>query len=151
MFQDHITVKNRHKTFLRTVCETEIVYALKNKKGYATSSSVHYDDEDGEPIKIICFWAEKVRAKSCIKKGWKKYQIAEIPLSEFIENWCIGIENDGLLIGTQFDQNMFGYEAEPLELILELLTKLKSLGKTMEFRKYNGIEDLEIQVKDVIE
>ncbi|WP_299902056.1 DUF2750 domain-containing protein [uncultured Aquimarina sp.] len=151
MFQNHITVKNRHKKFIKTVCITEIVYELKNKKGFATSSSVHYDDENRKPIRVICFWAEKARAKSCIKDGWKKYEPIEIPLSEFMENWCVGMENDGLLIGTQFEQNMFGFEAEPLELIIDLSTELKSIGKDLKFRKFNGITDLEKQVKELIE
>ncbi len=150
MIQDHITVKNRHIKFIKTICETEIVYGLKNENGYATSSSMHYDDENGEPIGMICFWAEKVRAKSCIKDGWKKYQVAEIKLSEFMENFCVGMENDGLLIGTQFDQNMFGFEAEPLELILELSTELKTLGKNLNFKKYDGIEDIDKQTKSVM-
>lgn len=151
MFQNHITVKNRHKKFIKTVCETETVYGLKNKKGFATSSSVHYDDEDGEPVGMICFWAEKARAMSCVKGGWKNYESTEISLSEFMENWCVGMENDGLLIGTQFDQNMFGFEAEPLELIVDLSTELKSIGKDLNFRKFNGIEDLETQVKEIME
>lgn len=151
MFQNHITVKNRHKKFIKTVCETEIVYGLKNKKGFATSSSVHYNDENGEPVEMICFWAEKVRAKSCIKDGWKNYEPTEISLSEFMENWCVGMENDGLLIGTQFDQNMFGFEAEPLELIVDLSTELKSIGKDLNFRKFKGVADLEKQVKEITE
>jgi hypothetical protein len=151
MFQNHITVKNRHKKFIKTVCETEIVYGLRNKKGFATSSSVHYDNDNGEPVGMICFWAEKVRAKSCIKDGWKKYETTEISLSEFMESWCLGMENDGLLIGTEFDKNMFGFESEPLELIIELSTELKTIGKDLNLRKFNGIEDLEKQVKTIME
>ncbi len=150
MFQNHITVKNRHKKFIKTVCETEIVYGLKNEKGFATSSSVHYEDKDGEPVGMICFWAEKARAKSCTKDGWEKYKPTEISLSEFMENWCVGMENDGLLIGTQFDSNMFGFEAEPLELVVDLATELKSIGKDLNFLKFDGIEDLESQVKEVM-
>ena len=149
MFQDSITLKNRHLKFLKTVSETEIVYGLKNKNGFATSSSTQYDDDNGNRIGIICFWAEKVRAKSCAKDEWKKYKVTEVPLSEFIENWCIGMANDGLLIGTQFDQNLFGFEAEPLELIIDLTAELKSLEKDLNFRKFNGIEELEIQVKKI--
>ncbi|MDF0708273.1 DUF2750 domain-containing protein [Flagellimonas okinawensis] len=151
MFQDHITVKNRHKKFIKNVSETETVYALKNKTGFATSSSVHYEDEDGNPIGLICFWSESARAKSCIKDGWNEYELAEITLVEFMENWCVGMENDGLLLGTQFDNNMFGFEAEPYELILDLVDELKSLGKDLDFRKFSGIQDLEKQVKAVLE
>ena len=47
-----------------------------------------------------------------------------------------------------FDQNLFGHEIEPLDLILELTSELKSTGKDLNFRKFNGIADLEKQVKE---
>lgn len=61
------------------------------------------------------------------------------------------MSNDGLLVRTQFDQNLFGYEAEPLELILDLINELKTLQKDLSFRKFNGIQDLEKQVREIIE
>lgn len=151
MYQDSITLKNRHQKFIKTVSENGIVYGLKSNNGFATSSSTQFEDDNGNAIGMICFWAEKVRAKSCAKEEWKKYKVTEIPLAEFMENWCVGMANDGLLIGTQFDQNMFGFEAEPLELILDLSSELKSLGKELDLKKFDGIADLERQVKATIE
>ena len=151
MFQDFITLKTRHLRFVKTVSDSEIVYGLKSKNGYATSSSTQYEDDVGKPIGMICFWAEKVRAKSCAKDDWKKYKVSEIPLAEFMENWCIGMANDGLLIGTQFDQNLLGHEVEPLDLILELTSEIKSIEKDLNFKKFNGIADLEKQVKEINE
>ena len=151
MFQDHITVKNRHHRFIKTTCNTGIVYGLENHEGFASTSSVHYEDEDGEAIGIICFWAERALAKSCIKDGWSAYQVTEIPLTDFMENWCVGMGNDGLLIGTEFNKKMFGFEADPFELILDLTTELKSMGKELNFRKFKGISDLENQIKSAIE
>ncbi len=151
MLQDQITIKNRHEKFIKSVCATEMVYGLKNKNGFATSSSVHYEDENGDPVGIICFWSESTRAKSCITEGWKKYQVTEIPLTVFMENWCVGMGNDGLLIGTQFDQNMFGFEAEPYELILDLVNELKFQDKDLDFKKFNGILDLEMRVRAIFE
>ena len=148
MSQDSTTLKNRHQKFIKTVSENGIGYGLKSKNGFATSSSTQYEDENGNPIRMICFWAEKVRAKSCAKDEWRKYKVTEISLAEFMENWCVGMSNDGLLIGTQFDQNLFGHEVEPLDLILELTAELKSNGKDLNLRKFDGIEDLEKQVKE---
>lgn len=150
MLQDTALLEKRHNNFIKTVCASEIVYALKNRKGFATSSSIHYDDADGNPIGIICFWANKARAKSCIKDGWKSYKTHEISLSDFIENWCIGMENDELIVGTEFDQNMFGYEVEPLELILELIHELKILNKDISLKKFDGIQDLEQQIREIL-
>ena len=117
MIQDSAFIEKRHKRFITTVCESEIIYGLKNSQGFATSSANKFEDDNGNPIMIICFWAEKALAKSCVKNEWNDYKPCEISLPDFIENWCIGMENDGLIIGTQFDQNMFGFEVEPLELI----------------------------------
>ena len=71
-------------------------------------------------------------------------------MTDFLENWCLGMENDGLLIGTEFDQNMFGYEAEPTELIFEIIQGLKKLEKELSLKKFKGIFDLEQQVKDIL-
>ncbi|MGJ8744560.1 DUF2750 domain-containing protein [Polaribacter sp.] len=150
MIQDSLIIEKRHKRFIKSVCNTETVYGLKNHKGFATSSSVKYENDNGQPIGIICFWAEKSLAKSCIEKDWHNYKISEILLSDFIENWCVGMENDGLLIGTEFDRNMFGFESEPMELILELITELKSIGKDLKFKKFEGIIDLEKQVHEIL-
>ena len=151
MIQDSILIEKRHKRFITNVCESGMVYGLENDQGFATSSSVHYGNEEGEPVEIICFWAEKTLAKSCIKEGWSDYEIAEVSLSDFIENWCIGMENDGLLVGTEFDKNMFGFETEPLDLILDLCSELKKMEKDLELQKFEGITDLENQVKKIVE
>ena len=150
MLQDSIILKNRHLKFIETVTESELVYGLKSKNGLATSNSTQLEEDNGNPIEMICFWAEKARAKSCAQDQWIKYKVTEIPLAEFIENWCVGMERDGLLTGIQFDQNLFGYEVKPLDLIFELTTELKSKGKNLKFRKYNGIADLEEQVKRIV-
>lgn len=77
MLQDSKTLKNRHLKFIKIISESELVYGLKSKNEFATSSSTQFEDDNGNPIGIICFWAEKVRAKSCAKDEWKKYKIAD--------------------------------------------------------------------------
>ena len=151
MFKNHIDVKLKHEKFVKKVCETNLVYGLENKDGFATSSSNDLEDEDGEPIGIICFWSEKALAKSCSKNDWEEYEPTEIRLAEFIENWCVGIDNDELLVGTNFDQNMFGNEIEGYGLILELIEELKKKNKELDFEKFEDLKDLENQIRDAME
>lgn len=151
MLQDHITVENRHKDFIKKITETETIYALKDDKGYATSYSNEAEYEDGKEVQIICFWSDAARAKSCIENEWNHYEPSPIPLNEFVENWCLGMNSDGLLVGTNFDSNLLGYEAEPLELILDIIEELRSSGKSLELRKFENTEDLEKQIKEVLE
>lgn len=140
-------ITNRYKKFIKTVCETDIVYALQNHEGFATSASVQYDDENDRPVGVLCFWAESGRAKSCSINHWENYQLTEISLADFIENWGVGMENDGILAGIEFDQNMFGYEAKPLDLILDLVAEIKATKKSISLQKFDGIADLEEQAK----
>ena len=151
MLQHSILIEKRHERFIKNVCKSGIVYALRDKEGFATSTSVNFVNEEEEAVGIICFWAEKALAISCIKEEWSKYKIIEIQLVEFIENWCIGMDNDGILIGTEFDQNMFGFEAEPLALILQLVTELKAIGKELNYKNFKNSTDLEKQVKAILE
>lgn len=151
MLQDQITLKTRHRNFVKKVSEKEIVYALKTNEGYATSSSNELEDEKGNPVEIICFWSDISIAKSCIENEWSEYEVCELNLSDFLENWCIGMSNDGLLIGTNFDKNLFGYEIEPLDLVLEIISELNTSDRQIELKKFNGIQDLEYQIKSILE
>ncbi|MFP3831644.1 DUF2750 domain-containing protein [Chryseobacterium sp. SIMBA_028] len=150
MIQDHITVQNRYKDFIKKINETETVYTLKDEKGYATSYSNEIEDEDGEPVQIVCFWSDAARAKSCVDQEWSHYEISPIPLREFLENWCLGMNNDGLIVGTNFDSHLFGYEAEPLEVIMDSIEELRATGKSLELRKFKNMEDLESQIREIL-
>lgn len=140
-------IENRYKNFIKKVCDTDIVYALQNHDGFATSASAHYDNEQGKPVDILCFWAEGARAKSCAINHWSNYQITEIALVDFIENWGVGMENDGIIAGIAFDQKMFGYEAKPLDLILALIDEIKATKKELPLQKFENLADLEEQAK----
>lgn len=95
----------------------------------ATSRSSKYEDNERKQVGLICFWSERSLAKSCIKDDWIDYVPVEISLGDNIEDWCIGIPNEGLLIGTEFNQNMFGFEVDPLDLVFELGKELKDQKK----------------------
>jgi hypothetical protein len=54
------------------------------------------------------------------------------------------------MIGTDFDDNLYGYEADPLELILEIVEQLKTLDKKVEFENFEDLNDLESQIKEAL-
>lgn len=151
MLQNQITIKNRHTDFIQKVCESEIIYALKGDKGYATSYSNEMEDEDGDAVQMVCFWSDESRAKACIEGEWSDYNIATLSLNDFIENWCIGMNSDGIIVATNFDNNLFGFEIEPLQIILEIITELKKNGKSLTLHNFENIEDLENQIKEIME
>jgi len=46
---------------------------------------------------------------------------------------------------------MFGLEAEPLELMLNLANELIAIGKVLDFKKFDGVKDLKSQVEGMLE
>jgi hypothetical protein len=72
-------------------------------------------------------------------------------LAEFLENWCIGMSNDGLLVGTSFDRNLFGYEVDPLEILLEVLNELEETNKQIQLTHFDSLEAFEEHVRNAIE
>ena len=150
MLQDSIITKQSHEKFIKKVCESEMVWGLENEDGFATTSSNEYEDENEEPLELICFWSENALANACAKEEWDGYEPVEIQLSEFIENWCIGMANDNLMIGSNFDQNMFGFEIDPLDLIIELGKELKVQNKEIKLHNYKHLDDLVNAVEKII-
>jgi hypothetical protein len=55
MIQDSIIIEKRHKRFIKKICESEIVFSLKNHKGFTLSSSINRENSEGKPLGIICF------------------------------------------------------------------------------------------------
>lgn len=150
MLQNSIVVRKRHEKFLEELISNKVVWALQATEGFATSSSNTFEDRDGNSIKMICFWSNKKLAKVCARGAWKAYSPTEISLDRFLEDWCIGMYYDQLLIGTNFDWNMFGFEIEPLELAFEIIEKLKAKDLKIDFKKYDDMEDFEQRIKDNI-
>ena len=151
MFQNSVVTKNRYKKFIQEVTENEIVWSLKSTEGYVTSSSNKFEDDDGEPLNLFCFWSNRKLASVCAKRHWKEYEPTKITLPSFLENWCTGMYLDNDLAGINFDWNLFGQESDPVELAIEISEALQKIDKDLEFKKFNGIEDFKLQAKDILE
>lgn len=142
MLQNSILIEERYHKFIKTICETQVVYALKNTKGYATSASTQYEDEDGDEIELICFWSQLAYVRACTSKEWKEYTPEEITLASFIENWCIGMYDDGVLAGVEFDQKLFGFEADTIKVALDIIEEIKSCNTELPLRRFEHIHDM---------
>jgi hypothetical protein len=135
MAQDQATIDQNHKKFIQQVVETELVWGLETEDGFATSSSMEYEDAD-----VIAFWSDEASAAACAGEDWAEYTPASIPLGDFLENWCIGMQEDGLLAGTNWDTDLTGTELEPLDLALEILDALKAKGKKVQLQGFASQE-----------
>ena len=79
------------------------------------------------------------RARDCCREEWAEYEVVTFGLAEFLESWCLLLAGDGLLIGAELDRNLFGWEAEPVDVLLDALDELKRIGKDIPLQYFDNI------------
>jgi hypothetical protein len=147
--QDASIEKQKHERFIKQTCQSGVVWGLENQDGFAMTSSAEFEDSDGEASEVLCFWSEVGMAKLCINDEWENYKTAKVELADFMENWCIGMFEDELLVGVDFDEQLEGLELDPLDLILELCEELKKNGSKINFEHYADIDEFVEEVKSI--
>jgi hypothetical protein len=141
-----VTSEKRYREFIEQIVKTGQIWGLKSKEGWATSSSIEYEDTG-----VLPFWSNSDYASVCAKEDWADYHPEEFSLSEFLEHWCIGMDNDNALVGTNWDASLFGMEVEPLELALEILEELELKKKSVNFLNYPSLKEFENKIMLLLE
>ena len=140
-----ITAIEQHNRFIKRVIDTGEIWALTTNGNYIFSESNEEEDRT-----VFTVWSDRAYAQRCAIKEWTSYIPASIPLAEFLEAWCAGLNNNQELVGTNWDTELRGLEIEPLALALEILESLKSTDKNLFFNSYSNIAELETAINQVI-
>ncbi|GAB2984729.1 hypothetical protein GCM10027049_23490 [Mucilaginibacter puniceus] len=138
-----ITTESKYNIFIEKIAASKLVWGLQNKNGWANSYS-----NDSEEVDVIPFWEDRFYAKSCAVDGWKGYAAASIPLSDFLENWCVGMIEENILAGINWDPKMNGNEVAASKLAIDILDRLKAIDSAIEFFEYDSIEELTAKIKE---
>ena len=146
MIQDASAAEQEKKNFAKSVISNNLIWGLASSKGFIKANSVEYED-----TQVIPFWSNEDDAALAINKGWENYKPASMPVSEFLENWLVGMYNEGMLVGINWSNNSPKVELEPLELALEIANQLIEQGKELKLTKYNDVEHYQEQVKNILE
>lgn len=104
-----------HDAFIKRVTETRLVWGLKSDKGWAVCESAEYED-----VEVYPFWSDETYTRAHCSDEWAHYEPASIDLDIFVETWLTGMDEDNLLVGTNWDSELSGLEIEPSELAREL-------------------------------
>lgn len=136
--------------FIQKICQTGIVWALELNEEYASEYSNEYEDEEGNPAEMICFWSEEKFAQEAAVKNWKKYSTDAIQLNEFIENWCLGMSNDQVLVSSDINADKIGFESDPLELILEINKECLLQKINPKLENYSSLTTLADEINKIL-
>lgn len=136
------TTNSTYKSFIEKTVASKLIWGLQNKNGWANSYS-----NDSEDVDVIPFWEDRFYAKSAAVDDWKDYNATSIPLSDFLENWCVGMIEEKILAGINWDAKMVGLEVNAATLAIDILDRLKAIDSAIEFMEYGSIDELMSKIK----
>ncbi len=130
------------KLFIEEIIQSGNVYALKTEENYASVESLFENDDDGTPVEAMCIWSNNALAIKNIQEEWTDYTLEKIELNSFLEDWCVGIFNDGLVFCLNINnESEDPIEYEPLELAYAIAKQLVINNKEVQLENYNGLEE----------
>jgi len=135
------------QSFIQQLIANNGVYSLIYKDEFSFVGSNIFNLEDGLPVPVWCFWSNVENANLNRQSDWKLFEPEFFPIANFIEDVLVQMANEGYIIGLEFNENLEGMEADPLDLLLEIIKQLKSANITVELDYFKDIDDLEKQAR----
>ncbi|EGR1858006.1 DUF2750 domain-containing protein [Vibrio cholerae] len=97
--------------FIQETQESQLVWGLRNEEGWLSCESTEFEESE-----VMPFWSSKEDAQIHNVEEWADFKVVEIPLDVFVEDWLITLDEDGVLVGTNWNANLEGKELEPSQL-----------------------------------
>ncbi|MGC9402068.1 DUF2750 domain-containing protein [Vibrio genomosp. F10] len=105
--------------FVTETCQNKLVWGLRNEEGWLACDSSEFEQSE-----VMPFWSSKEDAEHHNVEEWSDFEILEIPLDIFVEDWLLTLAEDGVLIGTNWNESLEGKEIEPSDLAKLYLEKV---------------------------
>lgn len=106
-----------YQRFIEHVQESGQVWGLQSDEGWVIVDSTEYEETE-----VMPFWSEESYAREHCVGEWEDFEPVAMDLSEFLEDWLVGMAEDGVLVGPNWNSELEGLEVEP-EDIARLLSE----------------------------
>ena len=100
--------------------ENGCVWGLKDKD----DNWALVDSDQVSGIDVIPFWSNQQLAEMHCTDQWAIYEPVAIAMEEFLDDWLIGMHEDVIRVGVNWNQDLEGQEVEPLDLLAEFEAEL---------------------------
>lgn len=112
---DEETDEEAHSRFIAEAIEGEHVWGLTTQDGFMACES----DESAERA-VLPFWSDADDARAA-QPEIENSEVDSIALFDFLFRWLPGMEDDDVLVGTNWTPALEGKEVEPINLQDEIL------------------------------
>ncbi|MDD5037136.1 MAG: DUF2750 domain-containing protein [Methylococcaceae bacterium] len=100
-----------YQRFIEHIQESGQVWGLQSEDGWVVVDSTEFEETD-----VMPFWSDETYAKEHCVGEWGSFIPVAMELDEFIEDWLVGMAEDGILVGPNWNSDLEGLEVEPEEL-----------------------------------
>lgn len=97
--------------FVEETKQNQLVWGLRNEEGWLSCDSTEFENSE-----VMPFWSSKEDAETHNVEEWADFNVLEIPLDIFVEDWLLTLDEDGVLVGTNWNAQLEGKEVEPSDL-----------------------------------
>jgi hypothetical protein len=105
--------EENHRLFFEEAVSTGCVWGLQHSdESWALSASEKHPDTN-----VMPFWSQPEYAQCHATDDWADHEVVAISLEEFLEDWLLGMHNDVVLVGINWDAELEGEEHEPLDVL----------------------------------
>jgi hypothetical protein len=105
-------------SFIENVKQHQVLWGLQDEtgEGWVICDSAEYEETDVMPL-----WSTETVAESHCTEEWAEYKTVSITLDEFLEYWVGDLNDDGVLIGLDWQSDEDCFEIDPIVLAKELV------------------------------
>lgn len=135
---------------IEQICLSQSIYVLKDEETYASVESLFETDDEQLPIEAMCIWSSLEKAKNNQIDDWSNYQTVKISIEDFLENWCIGVFNDGLVFCLDLNLENDTVEIQPLDLAYQIAKKLQEQKQNIHLEKFKDLFEFIQKIQPLI-
>ncbi len=104
-----------YQRFIEHIQESGLVWGLQSDDGWVIVDSAEYEETE-----VMPFWSDEAYAKQHCVGEWAHFAPVSVTLEEFVEDWLVGMDEDGVLVGPNWNDQLEGLEVEPAEIAKRL-------------------------------
>ena len=104
-----------YQRFIEHIQESGQVWGLQSSDGWVIVDSAEYEETE-----VMPFWSDEEYAKEHCVGEWEGFKPVAMNLDEFVEDWLVGMDEDGVLVGPNWNADLEGLEVEPIEIAKQL-------------------------------
>jgi hypothetical protein len=109
------TDEEAHSRFIAGVVDGEHVWGLSTEDGFLACES-----DEAEERAVLPFWSDAEEAQTA-QSEVESSEVDSIELFDFLFRWLPGMDDDDVLVGTNWTADLEGKEVEPIALQDEIL------------------------------